>query len=96
MLQAFHLQVTWVEHAEMEKKPVHPIFDHYVNSGMAFGAKRWLAVLKRQCQRLASLMARNISDLGGTNFMFFVLLLYYKCMHLKLTMSLIYIIYVFA
>lgn len=58
-------EVTWVEHAEMEKKPVHRIFDHYVTSGMAFGARRWLAVLKRQCQRLASLMARNISDLGA-------------------------------
>lgn len=78
MLEAFHFQVTWVEHAEMEKKPVHRIFDHYVTSGMAFGARRWLAVLKRQCQRLASLMARNISDLGGTNFMFSVLLLYYN------------------
>ncbi|KAK9274468.1 hypothetical protein L1049_021716 [Liquidambar formosana] len=57
-------RVTWVEHAEIEEKPVHQIFDHYVNSGMAFGAERWLAVLQRQCERLASLMARNISDLG--------------------------------
>uniref|UniRef100_A0A6N2KWE8 HD-Zip IV C-terminal domain-containing protein n=1 Tax=Salix viminalis TaxID=40686 RepID=A0A6N2KWE8_SALVM len=31
---------------------------------MAFGAHRWLAVLQRQCERVASLMARNISDLG--------------------------------
>ncbi|XP_021975605.1 homeobox-leucine zipper protein HDG5-like [Helianthus annuus] len=32
---------------------------------MAFGARRWLAVLQRQCERLASLMARNISDIGA-------------------------------
>ncbi|XP_010276837.1 PREDICTED: homeobox-leucine zipper protein ROC3-like isoform X2 [Nelumbo nucifera] len=57
-------RVTWVEQAEIEDKPVHQIFNHFVNSGMAFGAQRWLAVLQRQCERFASLMARNISDLG--------------------------------
>ncbi|XP_043717521.1 homeobox-leucine zipper protein ROC3-like [Telopea speciosissima] len=57
-------RVTWVEHAEVEDKPVHQGFNQYVNSGMAFGAQRWLAVLQRQCERFASLMARNIPDLG--------------------------------
>ncbi|XWS38786.1 hypothetical protein CRYUN_Cryun19dG0160300 [Craigia yunnanensis] len=56
--------VTWVEHAEIEEKPVHQIFSHFVYNGMAFGAHRWLAVLERQCERIASLMARNITDLG--------------------------------
>lgn len=57
-------RVTWVEHAEIEEKPVHQIFSHYVYSAMAFGASRWLSVLQRQCERVASLMARNIPDLG--------------------------------
>ncbi|BFG30941.1 hypothetical protein CerSpe_172150 [Prunus speciosa] len=57
-------KITWVEHAEIEEKPVHQILSHYVYSGMAFGAQRWLAILQRQCERVASLMARNISDLG--------------------------------
>ncbi|KAH8513846.1 hypothetical protein H0E87_006922 [Populus deltoides] len=57
-------RVTWIEHAEIEEKPVHQIFSQYVYSGMAFGAHRWLTVLQRQCERVASLMARNISDLG--------------------------------
>ncbi|KAE8651429.1 homeobox-leucine zipper protein HDG5 isoform X2 [Cucumis sativus] len=57
-------RVTWVEHAEIEEKPIHQIFNHFVHSGMAFGANRWLAILQRQCERIASLMARNISDLG--------------------------------
>ncbi|KAL3497891.1 hypothetical protein ACH5RR_040623 [Cinchona calisaya] len=57
-------RVTWVEHVEVEENPVHQIFNHLVSSGIAFGAQRWLAVLQRQCERLASLMARNISDLG--------------------------------
>ncbi|KAI3453370.1 hypothetical protein Pfo_010033 [Paulownia fortunei] len=57
-------RVTWVEHAEVEDGPIHQVFSSLVSSGVAFGAQRWLAVLQRQCERLASLMARNISDLG--------------------------------
>ncbi|KAJ0051460.1 hypothetical protein Pint_03497 [Pistacia integerrima] len=57
-------RVTWVEHAQIEEKPVHQIFSHLVYSSMAFGAHRWLGVLQRQCERMASLMARNIADLG--------------------------------
>jgi len=61
------VQVTWVEHAEIEEKVGHPLFSQFVKCGMAFGAHRWLAVLQRQCERVASLMARNISDLGGSS-----------------------------
>ncbi|KAK1286470.1 Homeobox-leucine zipper protein ROC3 [Acorus calamus] len=57
-------RVTWIEHAEVENKQVHPIFQQFVHSGSAFGAHRWLSVLQRQCERLASLMAKNISNLG--------------------------------
>ncbi|XP_057777733.1 homeobox-leucine zipper protein HDG5 isoform X2 [Salvia miltiorrhiza] len=57
-------RVTWVEHAEVEDGPISTVFSSLVSSGVAFGAQRWLAVLQRQCERLASLMARNISDLG--------------------------------
>ncbi|KAH6830971.1 homeobox-7 [Perilla frutescens var. hirtella] len=57
-------RVTWVEHAEVEDGPINTVFSSLVSSGAAFGAQRWLAVLQRQCERLASLMARNISDLG--------------------------------
>lgn len=57
-------RVTWVEHGEVEDAPIHQVFSSLVTTGVAFGAQRWLAVLQRQCERLASLMARNISDLG--------------------------------
>ncbi|XP_078437977.1 homeobox-7 [Wolffia australiana] len=57
-------KVTWVEFGEVEDKPVHQIFSQLVSSGMAFSSQRWLGVLQRQCERLASLLARNISDLG--------------------------------
>lgn len=62
------MQVIWVEQAEVEDKPVHQIFSQFINSGMGFGATRWLSILQRQCERLASLMARNISDLGGITY----------------------------
>ncbi|CAE6190639.1 unnamed protein product [Arabidopsis arenosa] len=58
-------QVTWVEHVEVEEKLVQDeVVREYVKSGVPFGAERWLAVLKRQCERMASFMATNITDLG--------------------------------
>ncbi|KAL6573873.1 Homeobox-leucine zipper protein MERISTEM L1 [Orobanche hederae] len=59
-------KVTWVEHVEIDDRSVHSIYRPVVNSGLAFGARRWVATLDRQCERLASLMANNISagDVG--------------------------------
>lgn len=59
-------KVTWVEHVEIDDRAVHSIYKPLVNSGLAFGAKRWVATLDRQCERLASVMANNISagDVG--------------------------------
>ncbi|KAG2550313.1 hypothetical protein PVAP13_9KG230900 [Panicum virgatum] len=56
--------VVWVEHMEMvgEEKPLHQVFKDYVASGTAFGATRWISLLQRQCERLASELARNIAD----------------------------------
>ncbi|KAL5978362.1 Homeobox-leucine zipper protein roc2 [Asimina triloba] len=53
-------KVTWVEHVEVDDRAVHSIYRPLVNSGLAFGAKRWVATLNRQCERLASVMATNI------------------------------------
>ncbi|KAK8664856.1 hypothetical protein V6N13_084629 [Hibiscus sabdariffa] len=53
-------KVIWVEHVEVDDRAVHNIYRPLVNSGLAFGAKRWVATLDRQCERLASLMASNI------------------------------------
>lgn len=61
-------KVTWVEHSEMEEKaPVHRLFRDLINSGMAFGADRWLTNLQRMCERYACLMVAGNStrDLGG-------------------------------
>ncbi|XP_011011489.1 PREDICTED: homeobox-leucine zipper protein HDG2-like isoform X2 [Populus euphratica] len=53
-------KVTWVEHVEVDDRGVHNLYKHLVSSGHAFGAKRWVATLNRQCERLASAMATNI------------------------------------
>ncbi|KAH7445299.1 hypothetical protein KP509_01G001800 [Ceratopteris richardii] len=53
-------KVTWVEHVEADTKSVHKLYQSYVDSGMAFGAKRWLCTLQRQCERIASVLANNI------------------------------------
>ncbi|XP_058072618.1 homeobox-leucine zipper protein ROC2-like isoform X2 [Magnolia sinica] len=59
-------KVIWVEHVEFDDRAVHSIYRPLVNSGLAFGAKRWVATLDRQCERLASVMASNIpaGDVG--------------------------------
>ncbi|PON42659.1 Octamer-binding transcription factor [Trema orientale] len=44
----------------VDDRAVHNIYKPLVNSGIAFGAKRWVATLDRQCERLASSMANNI------------------------------------
>ncbi|RRT70616.1 hypothetical protein B296_00036291 [Ensete ventricosum] len=59
-------QVTWVEHVEVDDRSVHSIYKPLVKSGLAFGARRWVSTLDRQCERLASVMASNIpsGDVG--------------------------------
>ncbi|XP_019447749.1 PREDICTED: homeobox-leucine zipper protein HDG2-like isoform X1 [Lupinus angustifolius] len=53
-------KVIWVEHVEVDDRGVHNLYKQLVSSGHAFGAKRWIATLDRQCQRLASSMATNM------------------------------------
>ncbi|KAG1342686.1 homeobox-leucine zipper protein ROC8 [Cocos nucifera] len=61
-------KVTWVEHMEIDaKNQTHQLYRNLVDSGMAFGAQRWLCTLQRMCERFACLMATGISsrDLEG-------------------------------
>lgn len=55
---------------EVDDRAVHTRYRPLVDSGLAFGAKRWVATLGRQCERLASAMANNIpaGDVGGNIF----------------------------
>ncbi|TYJ12936.1 hypothetical protein E1A91_A10G015700v1 [Gossypium mustelinum] len=62
-------KVIWVENVEVDDRGVSDIYKTLVNTSLAFGAKRWVATLDRQCERLASAMANNIpaGDLGVLN-----------------------------
>ncbi|GAA0175340.1 homeodomain transcription factor [Lithospermum erythrorhizon] len=53
-------KVTWTEHVEVEDRVVNNIYRSLITSGLAFGAKRWVATLDRQCERLASAMSNSI------------------------------------
>ncbi|XP_042497129.1 homeobox-leucine zipper protein GLABRA 2-like [Macadamia integrifolia] len=55
-----HCKVIWVEHLECQKSTVHTMFRSIVNSGLAFGAKHWMATLQLQCERLVFFMATNV------------------------------------
>ncbi|XP_074591523.1 homeobox-leucine zipper protein ROC5-like isoform X2 [Curcuma longa] len=53
-------KVTWVEHAEYDEATVHPLYRPLLRSGLALGARRWVATLQRQCQSLAILMSSSL------------------------------------
>ncbi|KAJ3696015.1 hypothetical protein LUZ60_001392 [Juncus effusus] len=47
-------KVTWIEHVEADDSNMNMMYKSVVNSGIAFGARRWVSTLERQCQLLAS------------------------------------------
>ncbi|CAK9174593.1 unnamed protein product [Ilex paraguariensis] len=55
-----HCKVIWVEHLECQKGTVHSMYRAIVNSGLAFGARHWVATLQLQCERLVFFMATNV------------------------------------
>ncbi|XP_057451210.1 homeobox-leucine zipper protein GLABRA 2 [Lotus japonicus] len=55
-----HCKVIWVEHLECQKGAVHTMYRAIVNSGLAFGARHWIATLQLQCERLVFFMATNV------------------------------------
>ncbi|XP_044497443.1 homeobox-leucine zipper protein GLABRA 2-like [Mangifera indica] len=61
-----HCKVTWVEHFECQKAPVHSMYRTIVGSGLAFGAKHWMATLQLQCERLVFFMATNVPTKDST------------------------------
>ncbi|KAL2928478.1 Homeobox-leucine zipper protein GLABRA 2 [Bienertia sinuspersici] len=54
-----HCKVTWVEHVECQKGAVHSLYRNIVKSGLAFGARHWMATLQLQCERVATLAGRK-------------------------------------
>ncbi|XP_011648553.2 homeobox-leucine zipper protein PROTODERMAL FACTOR 2 [Cucumis sativus] len=60
-------KVIWVEHMEVDQQTimVDQMYEAYINSGLAFGAKRWVSSLVRHCTWEATLMAKSCSTLNG-------------------------------
>ncbi|XP_022941488.1 homeobox-leucine zipper protein MERISTEM L1-like isoform X1 [Cucurbita moschata] len=58
-------KVMWVEHVEVDNRCVQPMFQPYINSGLAFGAKRWVSSLVRHCIWLTTLEAKSTSTING-------------------------------
>ncbi|XP_020582158.1 homeobox-leucine zipper protein ROC8-like [Phalaenopsis equestris] len=57
-------KIVWVEHMEIEEKnPTHQLYHDLVDSGIAFGAQRWVATLQRMCRWISCLNSPR--DLGG-------------------------------
>ncbi|KAL0311577.1 UNVERIFIED_CONTAM: Homeobox-leucine zipper protein PROTODERMAL FACTOR 2 [Sesamum angustifolium] len=62
-------KVTWMEHVEVEDGGVHNIYKPLITAGLAFGAKRWVAILDAHSQRLQNVAAakappRDLTYLG--------------------------------
>lgn len=60
-----------MEHVEIEERaPIHRLYRDVIQSGLAFGADRWLVALQRMCERFACLMVSGTStrDLEGGNY----------------------------
>ncbi|XP_057425696.1 homeobox-leucine zipper protein ANTHOCYANINLESS 2-like [Lotus japonicus] len=50
-------KITWVDHSQYDESVVHQLYRPLVNSGIGFGAQRWVATLQRQCEFIAMLMS---------------------------------------
>ncbi|XP_027906440.1 homeobox-leucine zipper protein GLABRA 2-like isoform X2 [Vigna unguiculata] len=61
-----HCKVIWVEHLECQKSTIHTLYRTIVNSGLAFGARHWIATLQLQCERLVFNMATNVPTKDST------------------------------
>ncbi|KAI3671573.1 hypothetical protein L1987_87312 [Smallanthus sonchifolius] len=61
-----HCKVTWIEHLECQKNIAHSMYRAVINSGLAFGARRWMAILQQQCERLMFFLATNVPNKDST------------------------------
>ena len=58
-------QVTWIEHIEYDENCIHQLYRPLLRSGNAFGARRWLATLQRECEYAAIFMCPSPDDNAG-------------------------------
>ncbi|XP_062208962.1 homeobox-leucine zipper protein ROC6-like [Phragmites australis] len=61
-----YCKVTWIVHAEYDETTVPMLFKPLFLAGQALGARRWLAVLQRQCEYLAVFRSSSIPGIDST------------------------------
>lgn len=59
-------QVTWIEHLECQKSVAHSMYRGIINSGVAFGARHWMATLQQKCERFVFFLATNVPTKDST------------------------------
>ncbi|KFK37365.1 hypothetical protein AALP_AA4G247200 [Arabis alpina] len=60
-------KVTWIDHTEYDEASIHHLYRPLVSSGLAFGFKRWISALQRQCESLTILMSSTIPNRDKPN-----------------------------
>uniref|UniRef100_A0ACD5VZ56 Uncharacterized protein n=1 Tax=Avena sativa TaxID=4498 RepID=A0ACD5VZ56_AVESA len=62
-----HSKVTWVEHTKLRESAAVPSTYRAVTaSGLAFGARRWVAALQVRCERMVFSVATNVPTRDST------------------------------
>ncbi|KAE8818730.1 homeobox-leucine zipper protein ROC9 [Hordeum vulgare] len=55
-----HSRVTWVEHTRLRECAAPSMYRAVTAGGLAFGARRWVATLQLQCERMVFWVATNV------------------------------------
>ncbi|XP_076915064.1 homeobox-leucine zipper protein ANTHOCYANINLESS 2-like [Bidens hawaiensis] len=50
-------KVTWIEHTEYDESVIHSLYRPVLRLGLGFGAQKWLSVLQRHCECIATIMS---------------------------------------
>ncbi|KZV41040.1 homeobox-leucine zipper protein ANTHOCYANINLESS 2 [Dorcoceras hygrometricum] len=53
-------KVTWIEHMEFDESAIHEIYKPLLRSGIGFGAQKWISILKRQCELVATITSSTV------------------------------------
>ncbi|MFS7980811.1 putative transcription factor & lipid binding HD-SAD family [Helianthus anomalus] len=53
--------VTWIEHTEYDEQSVSHQYRQLINSGVGFGAQRWISALLRHCESITAIMSPTLS-----------------------------------
>ena len=69
---------------DVDDMDIHSIYKTVVNTSLAFGAKRWISTLDRQCEHVASALATNIPPTDFNNLGIYRSPSIYNCLSISL------------